>query len=1439
MEPPSAYLSVTYFVSSVVRLLIHTLNHKSLILLPIILISCFVAAYGQSGFIEKRNIKTETSTRFHYVASNPVNVPISELEEMIHNTLQLNHEYQLSVLNSITDESKTQHIRWQVYHAGYPVLGSVIVTHHKENALIGLNGILYKSTITSAKIDANAAVSKAVDHISAEKYAWESEEDEALLREWKSDSSASYRPTAKLIYAPKNLDFTLPSQLCYEVNVYAVEPLAYKRIFINAITGEYWAEEDLIHEIDVKGRANTKYRGVREITTDSLGPTSFRLRQTGRGNGVETYNMRNGRSYSGAVDFTDLDNYWNNYNAKLDEVAGDAHFGAEMTYDYFYDNFSRNSFDNKGAKIRSYIHYGSNYVNAFWNGSVMTYGDGNGSTYSPLTTLDICGHEIAHAVTTNSAGLIYRNESGALNESFSDVFGNAVEWFADSTKFSWRMGEDIMASANGIRNMANPKTHRDPATYKGSYWYTGTGDNGGVHTNSGVQNHWFYLLCEGKSGTNDNGDTYTVPKIGIKKAQQIAYRNLTAYLTNSSDYEEARYYGILSAADLYGQCSKEVEATTNAWYAVGVGDAYDSSAVLADFEADTTFCYGYEVVAFTNKSTNGKSFVWSFGDGDTSTDIHPTHQYNKQGKFSVQLITESCYNGVLDTVAKSNYIAIDSNEDICSAIIIPYATWDTVRACNGFVYDHAGESDYTGLHRDTLTIVYAVSDSASLTFEEFDYENKYDSVYIFDGHNTLATRIGGYTGQNLPNGGKPLILRSGAVTIVHFSDPYVVGTGFKAKFEAHRPDIKLTRTPNQNACYNSTVKLELNGTGGHKDDYLYLWKNVKGDTSISFIANQDTVIKVTFGDLCLDTFISEFITVKVRDPITLTQSADTTICQGGEAEIWVKPTGGLGSYFFTYSTGGTSKFIPETSQKFTDLLPGTHEYRIGFTDWCTPGTYTADFKITVRDSLNLITSNDTTICLGTTAALSASGSGGYGNLSFTWSDGTASQNRTIRPDSTSNYSIRLSDGCSEYQPEQTVTVSVLEPLSIKLSGPDTICYGETARLFTSSKGGKIIYHEFEWRDKASDGDTHTEVLKKTETFYVKLSDNCTVDPSEDSLTVIVREPLNISVPNNGRICLGESFDIEINVSGGISQNHEVTWDNGLPNGVKHRVTPTDSTVYTATLTDNCSEPTSQEVYVHVSQLPEVDFELSADEICLGDDVEFKSISKTSGLSDYVWDLGDGNTGSGQALIHRYSASGSYDIKLIVTNNFLCTDSITKTSAVVIYERPQASFILASDPPTYLNPQIELANTSTNASSYRWFINGVLQSNSKDLNYTLPWSGPHQVLLESSIDIGCHDTFVEQIFVGEPSTLFMPNSFTPNGDNLNDEFRPVFGNFKHISMWISNRHGHILWESSNLNDAWDGTVNGVRVPIGTYQYYLIGEDIYGLPFEKKGNVHVLY
>ena len=279
-------------------------------------------------------------------------------------------------------------------------------------------------------------------------------------------------------------------------------------------------------------------------------------------------------------------------------------WGTERTYDFYHNEQNWDSYDNNDSPMLSYVHFNlieygySNNNNAFWDGERMTYGDGDGTTFNPLTVIDVAGHEITHGVTENSAGLVYEDEPGALNESFSDIMGSCIEHYAKPGDFSWELGDEMSLSGTGFRNLADPNANGDPDTYLGDYWYSGTADHGGVHTNSGVQNFWFYLLSEGGAGTNDNADVYNVQGIGIEAAGDIAFRSLTMYMTSNSEYADARANSIQAATDLFGACSPELIAVTNAWYAVGVGAPFND-AVLAGFTLSANYsCMAPATVQF-------------------------------------------------------------------------------------------------------------------------------------------------------------------------------------------------------------------------------------------------------------------------------------------------------------------------------------------------------------------------------------------------------------------------------------------------------------------------------------------------------------------------------------------------------------------------------------------------------------------------------------------------------------------------------------------------------------------------------------------------------------------------------------------------------------------------------------------------------------------------
>jgi bacillolysin len=165
-------------------------------------------------------------------------------------------------------------------------------------------------------------------------------------------------------------------------------------------------------------------------------------------------------------------------------------------------------------------------------------------------------------------GLEAPHESRALAESFSDIFGENIERYIKGSN-NWIMGDESFIAVNGIRNMMDPKSKNHPDTYEGEFWA-----QSGYHNRGEVQNKWYYILSQGEAGVNDNGDSYDVTGIGMDKAVDIAYRNVTVYMTPASQFADARTGAIQAAIDLFGAGSPEVIATTNAWYAVGVGDPF-------------------------------------------------------------------------------------------------------------------------------------------------------------------------------------------------------------------------------------------------------------------------------------------------------------------------------------------------------------------------------------------------------------------------------------------------------------------------------------------------------------------------------------------------------------------------------------------------------------------------------------------------------------------------------------------------------------------------------------------------------------------------------------------------------------------------------------------------------------------------------------------------
>jgi len=531
-----------------------------------------------------------------------VEYSIDEYLDQVNERLSLSPHCGFDLVKNWTDYIGYEHHRMTQTFEKIPLEGAMFIIHSQNGIVRSSNGHLVKGRFPSS--------SNSIDEVEAWKTVRKAYKDyifyqdipgmEEWLKEQKNDPSASFLSEPKLVFLDPTYSGKAENyRLVWKFDIYTKKEIDHELVYVDAQFGEIFHVRSLTtsgcfnhdhqgcsHEatniscemvVPTAGAGYTYYNGIKEFIADSVGPSRFRLLDNTRGGGIRTLHTNNRTDTVFATEFIDDDNFWDLRNQGNSAAAIDAHWAATQTYDFWKNEYNYSSFDNVGTRMTSYVHWDVGWFNAVWNGTFARFGDGNGD---PLTYIDITAHEFTHGLTGNSAGLIYSYESGALNESFSDIFGTAVEFEALGDTAPWTLG----IPTSPFRDMSNPQARNHPDTYKGRFWAGGVGDNGGVHTNSGVQNYWFYLLSEGGSGVNDNGDAYLVDSLGMKKAAAIAFRNLTTYLVPSSNYYEARIGSLMSAIDLYGECSPEVIAVAQAWAAVGVGGPLDPMNIQPDIQ---------------------------------------------------------------------------------------------------------------------------------------------------------------------------------------------------------------------------------------------------------------------------------------------------------------------------------------------------------------------------------------------------------------------------------------------------------------------------------------------------------------------------------------------------------------------------------------------------------------------------------------------------------------------------------------------------------------------------------------------------------------------------------------------------------------------------------------------------------------------------------------
>ncbi len=667
----------------------------------ILLLTILVQSYAQKSLREMISGDHGISKKF---ITLPSHLQRTFSFNQLKSDLDLATQSDLVLLDQQTDKLGFTHYRVYQTLKGIPIENSMYLAHVSAGKLLKLSGEIVVDFDESndysplASLSAKQAIDIAIKKVNAQSYVWEDAGMERRIKEQFGSAQASFAPTATLTWfnegdeiSPRDL------RLAYKVDVYAKQPLSRAYYFIDAKTGSYLGKKDEIFFSDATGTAATFYSGSQTIHSDFTG-SSYRLRDYTKGSGIITLHGESGQR---GADYTSSSVNWSLTGTNV--AALDAHYGVSQTYSFYLTNFNRNSYNNTGGALYSYVNDPTYIDNAFWDGSAMNFNKRSTGAAGGVTGIDVTGHELTHGVTQTTSGLNYSGESGAMNESMSDIMGKSVQFWSKPSDLNWQMSNDMNWI---IRDMSNPNSHSQPDTYKGTFWYTGSNDNGGVHTNSGVGNFMFYLLVTGGSGTNDIGSSYSVSGIGLSKADQILYRSETVYLSPTSKYADWRTACVNAATDLYGASSNEVTQVQNAWYAVGIGTAGGGGGT----------CSVPGSLSANNITTTSATVHWAAAGGATS--------YNLQWK-ATSSGTWNTVNGIVGTSADLSGLTASTSyqyqvQTVCSG---------------GSTSAYSTPASFTTLSAGGIT--YCASKGTSQTYE-------WVKQVIFGGINNTSSSNSGY-----------------------------------------------------------------------------------------------------------------------------------------------------------------------------------------------------------------------------------------------------------------------------------------------------------------------------------------------------------------------------------------------------------------------------------------------------------------------------------------------------------------------------------------------------------------------------------------------------------------------------------------------------------------------------------------------------------------------
>lgn len=662
------------------------------------------------------------------------------------------------------------------------------------------------------------------------------------------------------------------------------------------------------------------------------------------------------------------------------------------------------------------------------------------------------------------------------------------------------------------------------------------------------------------------------------------------------------------------------------------------------------------------------------------------------------------------------------------------------------------------------------------------------------------------------------------------------------------PDpIMAMAEPLCNGGSDGMVSADGQGTG----PWDYVWDDGTGTIQTSNgVAGPDTVFNLPIGTYnvtvtdtwtgCINTGT---ITVTEPAPITLNINSIDANCGAADGSVTATGNGGTPNYTFEwFSDAALTIPIGQTLPTASNLAAGTYYVEITDANGCV-ATDQGTVNTTTGAVINTIATVDVAcagVCDGE-ITITATGAVDYSiDGGITWV-----QNNVFTNLCAGNYSIVVQDagGCID---DSSAVINTPPPIVITADGDTTICIGGSATLTASGAPVGAVYI---WDNGLPNGPTHTVSPAQVTVYNVYAEDAAGCQSNTVPLVVDLNPPLSVIALSDQDICIGESASISAIAQGGDGGPYSYDWSDGgtwTGQGSLQNVSPTQTTVYTVIADDNCeTPPATAQVTITVNPLPTVDFSADNNGGCAPVTVNFTNLTPPNMVgNNCIWDFGDGTASTDCGVTtHTYTEPGCYDVSLTVTSPDGCTASIMYPDMVCVSGYPTAEFAFGPQPTTYLESTIDFTNLSQNANFYDWTFDTLGTSSDEHPSFTFPdyTDGTYEVCLIATNLDNCTDTACQTVVIDGEFFIYVPNTFTPDGDGINDYFYPQGYGFDNedYTLYIFDRWGELIFESHHIDNYWDGRMKGSMVKTDVYVWKIVARSNYsGDKHEYVGHVNVL-